>query len=120
MVTRVARSWMIPLVVLVSLVVPFQSAAAKPKKPTTVVALTFDDGYNTHVTAAGILAKHHMHGTFYVNSARIGDSHHLSLEQLKKIAKAGNEIGGHTLHHPHLTTLGLEDLYSEICDDRRA
>src|SRR5262245_61650750 len=120
MVVRVARSWMIPLIVLVSLVVPYQSAAAKPKKPTTIVALTFDDGDRTHVTAASLLAKRGMHGTFYINSSRVGDSEHLSLKQIKKIAAAGNEIGGHTLDHPHLTMLGPEDLYREICDDRAA
>ncbi|MBO3744585.1 polysaccharide deacetylase family protein [Streptosporangiaceae bacterium NEAU-GS5] len=118
MVVRVARSWMIPLIVLVSLVVPYQAAAAKPKKPTTIVALTFDDGDKTHVTAAGLLAKRGLHGTFYINSARVGDSEHMTLKQIKKIAAAGNEIGGHTLDHPHLTMLGPEELYAEICDDR--
>ena len=84
----------------------------------TVVSLTFDDGWANQATAASALAAHGMKGTFYVNTNAIGTADHLSWAQLEAFDAAGNEIGGHTLNHPDLTTLSATNAQHEICDDR--
>ncbi|MEZ0073927.1 polysaccharide deacetylase family protein [Planotetraspora sp. GP83] len=89
-------------------------------KVTTVVALTFDDGDASHVRVARLLKSRGMAGTFYVNSAQIGTAGKLTRAQLAAIARAGHEIGGHTLTHPKLPELTPAEQRAEICDDRRA
>jgi Polysaccharide deacetylase/Chitobiase/beta-hexosaminidase C-terminal domain/Bacterial Ig domain len=86
----------------------------------TVVSLTFDDGWDNQQTAYSMLAAHGLTGTFYVNSGDIGQPGHLSWDQLTTFNAAGNEIGGHTLTHPDLTTLTSTQAQHEICDDRTA
>ena len=62
-----------------------------------------------------------MHGTFFINSAEVGTSgFYMNWSQVHDIADAGNEIGGHTLHHPDLTTISAAEATTEICDDRTA
>ena len=39
--------------------------ARPPSGATTVVSLTFDDGYASQINAQRLLAQHHMNGTFY-------------------------------------------------------
>jgi peptidoglycan/xylan/chitin deacetylase (PgdA/CDA1 family) len=85
-----------------------------------VVSLTFDDGWDSQQTAATMLAAHGMKGTFYVNSSNIGQPGDLTWPQLTAFNAAGNEIGGHTLTHPDLTTLTASQAQHEICDDRTA
>lgn len=84
------------------------------------VVLTFDDGTADHLAAAGMLSRRGLKGTFYVNSGRLGRRGFLSVAALRAIAKEGHEIGGHTLHHPHLSETFDATQQTEICDDRRA
>ncbi|GAA3154911.1 hypothetical protein GCM10010466_52330 [Planomonospora alba] len=115
------------LAILTALALPALSgapaAAAAPKKPVkprTIVALTFDDGDATHVAAARMLQRHGMRGTFYVNSRTIGDDGKLTERQLTALARAGHEIGGHTLNHVRLDELLPDEQRTQICEDRRA
>ena len=96
------------------------SAGASPAaSPHLVVSLTFDDGYDNHATAAGpILAAHGMVGTFFVPSGFVGTSGYMTWAQVSGLAAAGNEIGGHTIHHYDLTTVSTAVAEQEICGDR--
>jgi peptidoglycan/xylan/chitin deacetylase (PgdA/CDA1 family) len=85
---------------------------------TVTVSLTFDDGWDSQQTAATMLAAHGLKGTFYVNSPIIDQAGSLTWSQLTTFNAAGNEIGGHTLTHPDLTTLTSTQAQHEICDDR--
>ena len=89
---------------------------------TTVVSLTFDDGQVSQLAAVPILQAHGMTGTFYVNSGLMGwDSrYYMTWSQLKGVADAGNEIGGHTVRHDDLTGLSPEQAAGAVCDDRAA
>ncbi|MER5318544.1 polysaccharide deacetylase family protein [Streptosporangium roseum] len=95
-------------------------SAKPPKKVTTVVSLTFDDGDATHTATARMLEKRGMRGTFYINTDTIGRDAKLTRRELAAIAKAGHEIGGHTLTHIRLTELTRSEQRTQICDDRRA
>jgi peptidoglycan/xylan/chitin deacetylase (PgdA/CDA1 family) len=85
----------------------------------TVVSLTFDDGSASQYSTLSMLSAHGMNGTYYVNSALLGSSsYYMTWSQVHDLYNAGNEIGGHTLHHKNLTTLSTAAATTEVCDDR--
>jgi peptidoglycan/xylan/chitin deacetylase (PgdA/CDA1 family) len=86
--------------------------------PPTVVSLTFDDGNADQMTAVPVLQQHGMHGTFYVISGSVGAPNYVTRANLATIAQAGNEIGGHTVSHPDLTTVPLDEARRQVCNDR--
>jgi len=60
-----------------------------------------------------------MVGTYYINSAMVGSSsYYMPWSQIHELANAGNEIGGHTLHHTNLTTVSASTATTEVCQDR--
>jgi hypothetical protein len=60
-------------------------------------------------------------GTYYINSAMVGSSgYYMTWSQIHDIAAAGNEIGGHTLHHVNLNNVDESTARTEVCDDRSA
>ncbi|WP_164009529.1 polysaccharide deacetylase family protein [Pyxidicoccus trucidator] len=85
-----------------------------------IVSLNFDDCLSSQLQAASMLEARGMRGTFFINSARLGMSGRLTLDQVRALRDAGHEIGGHTLTHPRLTTLSADDQRKEICNDRVA
>jgi Polysaccharide deacetylase len=48
-----------------------------------------------------------MHATFFVNSGFVEDSAHMTWEQLRALAAAGNEIAGHTLNPVDLKPMAV-------------
>ncbi|GAA0540666.1 hypothetical protein GCM10011581_38110 [Saccharopolyspora subtropica] len=91
---------------------------ARPAAPRTVVTFTVDDGSVSQTVGARILSKYRMRGTFYVSSGAIGTPGYLSMDDLRAIAAAGHEIGGHTVNHPDLATVSIQEARREICQDR--
>jgi peptidoglycan/xylan/chitin deacetylase (PgdA/CDA1 family) len=59
-----------------------------------------------------------MHATYFVNTAVVGDSAHMTWEQLRQLASRGNEIAGHTLHHVNLKPMKTAEARLEVCQDR--
>jgi peptidoglycan/xylan/chitin deacetylase (PgdA/CDA1 family) len=97
-------------------------ASIAPAHATTapvVVTIQFDDGYADQYAALAMLSAHGMNATFYVNTGYTGDADRLSWQQLTDLYAAGNEIGGHTLHHTNVKKLKLGPATIEICDDRQ-
>src|SRR5690349_2599891 len=84
----------------------------------TVVSITFDDGRASNLSAARMLTAHGLNGTFFINSANIGKTGYLTLADLDSMAVTNHEIGGHTLTHPDLDSLSLQDVRAQVCDDR--
>jgi peptidoglycan/xylan/chitin deacetylase (PgdA/CDA1 family) len=85
-----------------------------------VVSLTFDDGHSSQPVTGTLLQSHGMTGTYYINSAMVGSSsYYMNWTQIHALADAGNEIGGHTLHHTNLTTVNTSTATTEVCDDRQ-
>jgi hypothetical protein len=100
---------------LVSLALGFPGVASGAQ---TVVSITFDDGWDSQSIAASELTAHGMTGTFYVNSPKINQPGYLTWAQLTAFNAVGNEVGGHSLTHPDLTTLTSTAAQHEVCDDR--
>jgi peptidoglycan/xylan/chitin deacetylase (PgdA/CDA1 family) len=108
-----------------------------PAKP---VVLTFDDGFANQMEAFALLQEYHMKATFYIINAsaksrwcigagrRAGDplqppegcgDAYLSWDQVRLLDSSGLiTIGGHTMDHENLATLGDEDARAEIVDSK--
>src|SRR4051794_19083048 len=102
------------LAVVALLAVPLGARAAS-----TTVSIQFDDGRGEHAVRA-ILAKHHVHATFFINTGYVGTPDHFTWKDLHDLAADGNEIAGHTLTHRDLATLSPAEQRREICGDRAA
>jgi titin len=91
-----------------------------PVVPRTIVSIEFDDNVGTQFQALQMLQDHGMHATFYVNSGLTPDDNgwRMNWTQLRQLAAAGNEIGGHSWDHADLTKMTADQQRHEICDDR--
>jgi len=86
----------------------------------TVVSITFDDGQASQYSTLPMLRSHGMSATFYVNSGLVGSSNnYMGWQQILQLANAGNEIGGHTVHHVILNQVSAATARQEICGDRK-
>jgi endoglucanase len=89
-----------------------------PPGPQTVVSIQVDDGVADQIDTLPILNAHGMHATYFVNTGVIGDSAHMTWEQLQQLDAAGNELAGHTLTHANLKPMKTADARLEVCQDR--
>ena len=101
-------------------VVPIVANTARPAGATapTIVSLNFDDGFASQSVAPSMLDAHGMKGTFYVNSNTIGIGGFLSWANLTAYQADGHEIAGHTLDHLDLSTISLDQVNAQVCQDR--
>ena len=113
---RARWSLLAALVLGLAAAVPLPSAAQEA--PSTIVSFTLDDGTDTQPVAADILTKHRMRGTFYVASGSVGTTGYINHDDLRRMADAGHEIGGHTVHHPDLVSTRPNETRRQICHDR--
>lgn len=111
------------------LVSAFKGIGQLPKKP---LILTFDDGYqDNYLYAFPILKEYNLIATIFLVSRHIGGSNQwdktpqeeaiklLSIEEIKEMAEYGISFGAHTLTHPHLPQLSLEEAYQEISQSKK-
>lgn len=86
------------------------------KKP---IVLTFDDGYEDAYTAAfPVLKKYEFSGTFFIIEDYVSRENHLNNEQIAEMKTAGMEFGSHTLSHPDLTKITLDEARRQIFDSK--
>lgn len=87
-----------------------------PKKP---IIISFDDALPGQRLALDMLKAREMPATFFIASDLVGDAVHLNWTDVRAIAAAGMEIGGHTAHHTHVSELDETGLENEIVGDKR-
>src|SRR5262249_29617367 len=91
-----------------------QPPEAGPTAATTV-SLTFDDNTSDQSQVRSMLSSHGMHGTLFVNSGTVGStSSYLSWSQVSGFAADGNEIGGHTASHAHLSQVSTAEATRQV------
>jgi peptidoglycan/xylan/chitin deacetylase (PgdA/CDA1 family) len=91
--------------------------------PPRPVLITFDDGYEgVHRHALPVLAKHGFASTLFVSTGWIKGAHDtgggldtmLDWDQVRELAAADVEIGGHSHTHPQLDQLDDDSLRYEL------
>ena len=93
------------------------------------IALTFDDGFSDFATVvAPLLLERGYAATLYVVAGDIGDEPNwlpdpsgriVNRQELRQIHDAGFEIGSHSLTHPQLDILSVDDARHEIVESKR-
>ncbi|GGZ06789.1 polysaccharide deacetylase family protein [Streptomyces poonensis] len=98
----------------------WRSGGPLPERP---VLITFDDGYEgVHRHCLPVLTEHGFRASLFVSTAWIKGAHDngaapdamLDWEQVRRLADAGVEIGGHSHAHPQLDQLTDDELWSEV------
>jgi peptidoglycan/xylan/chitin deacetylase (PgdA/CDA1 family) len=85
-----------------------------------LVALTFDDGDETHFSEAWPeLRAREMSATCFVITTRVGTAGYASWGQLREMAAAGLSIQSHTATHPLLSELSHDEVFRELRDSRQ-
>ncbi|WP_165360647.1 polysaccharide deacetylase family protein [Candidatus Chloroploca sp. Khr17] len=83
--------------------------------PARAVALTFDDGYlDAYTEALPRLVAYGSTATFYIVSDFIGRPGYMGWEELRALRDAGMEIGAHSVNHPDLTRMRLDELRDQV------
>ena len=99
-------------------------AAARPK---VVVTFAWGGGLADQMASLPIFRRYGMRATYFVPSGLVctlgqaqcaKNSRYLTLADVRKIAAAGDEIGGLSVTHQQLTTMPAAEARREICDDR--
>lgn len=77
-----------------------------------MIALTFDDGPNPATTPQILdtLKRHNAKATFFILGQNIPGNEAI----LKRIVSEGHEVANHTMTHPNLTSLSVEQIRQEI------
>lgn len=84
---------------------------------------SWDDGSIHDKRMAELMSKYDIETTFYVpvmwqKVNTLKRRYSLSLDELQEIAKV-HTIGSHTISHPHLTAIQIDDAYTEIYDSKK-
>ncbi len=89
-----------------------------------LISFTFDDCYSSCMQhTPEILSRHGARGTFYAVPAHVGGSSEWDGETARALAdwdvlaaaeRAGHEVANHTLGHPHLDALEIDDQRRQI------
>lgn len=81
-----------------------------PNSTKCCVTLTYDDGLNSHLDhAVSMLNAHGLKATFYPHI--MSKNFQKRFSEWAEVAKAGHEIGNHTVFHPCKKQIGLSDEY---------
>jgi peptidoglycan/xylan/chitin deacetylase (PgdA/CDA1 family) len=110
------------------------SAAQTPAPPArgtaparTIVTFAWGGGNASQMPSLPLFRQYGMHATYYIPSGLVcfpstttncATSQYLTLADIRKIAAAGNEIGGLTVDHLPLETMPTAEVKREICNDR--
>jgi peptidoglycan/xylan/chitin deacetylase (PgdA/CDA1 family) len=84
------------------------------------VAITFDDGAETDLIAAGpVLKEAGFQATFYVTVGFLGKRGYMSASQVRALSSQGFEIGCHSMTHAYLSDLDSRGLRREVVEAKQ-
>jgi hypothetical protein len=90
-----------------------------PQGKRKALVLSYDDGSEHDRHLIEILNHYGLHGTFHLNSGKLGAAHHVSRQEINSLY-AGHEVACHTVSHCDLTSLSAAEIRSEVEYDKRA
>mgnify|MGYP005849589707 CR=1 FL=1 len=86
------------------------------KKP---IVFTFDDGYlDAYTQAFPVLKKYGFIGTFFIIKDYVDRENYLTGEKIREMEEAKMEFGSHTLTHPDLTKISINEARRQIFDSK--
>jgi hypothetical protein len=98
------------------------------------ISISFDDGFKNSIAAANIMREFDIKACFFLCGSMIGETDYykikefchsrlhqlpidfLSWDEVDRLLREGHEIGSHTMNHPDLAQLPVEQVKSEIVD----
>lgn len=85
-----------------------------------IVTTSWDDGHKIDFRLADLMKKYNLTGTFYISplDREIPEADRLTDDEIKKLSD-GFEIGAHTMTHPRLSTISLEEAEKEISGSKK-
>ncbi len=86
------------------------------------VAITFDDAYDDTPRAVELLRERRLLASVYVTTGQIDSGAMIRREQLEQLARWPEtvELGAHTVTHPPLDELDIEEIRREVSDSKQA
>ncbi len=113
---RIQLLWAAALLAAITVITGgLQAVPARAATSTTVVSLTFDNGWADQMTAAADMEAAGMAGTFYVISGWIGLPDLMSMSSLDTLVSDGDEIGGKTVDNTDLPAVSGAEAEREVC-----
>lgn len=87
-----------------------------------MVGITFDDAYEDTPRAVELLRERGLRASVYVTTGQIGSGPMIRREQLERLARQPEtvELGAHTVNHPPLDELSIEEIRREVSDSKQA
>jgi peptidoglycan/xylan/chitin deacetylase (PgdA/CDA1 family) len=112
-----------PRTLCCALAVCLAGASARAYTPfnAPMVTITLDDGYQSQFDLARpALNQRGLKSTYFLISQPIQQSWsgYLTLAEAKTLAAEGNEIGDHTVTHPHLPQLSVSQIDAELTNSK--
>jgi peptidoglycan/xylan/chitin deacetylase (PgdA/CDA1 family) len=107
-----------------------QTRSGRPL-PRRTVAVTFDDCYRDNLGAARVLAEYGLPACFFLPTAYVGtervfpwDAHlprldNLTWDDVREMAGLGFEIGSHSVNHPDMARIPLDEARRELVESKR-
>ncbi len=110
------HAWDYTTITTTMLAEAIREGAELPPRP---VLITFDDGnLDNYTNAYPLMQVYGFTGVLYIVGNYIGVDNYLNTAQIKEMARAGWEIGSHTMNHHDLTKLSDLQKQDEIAGSR--
>ena len=86
------------------------------------VAITFDDAYDDTPRAVELLRERGLRASVYVTTGQVDTGAMIRRKQLAQLARQPEtvELGAHTVTHPPLDELDIEEIKREVSDSKQA
>ncbi|MEI6579462.1 MAG: polysaccharide deacetylase family protein [Eubacteriales bacterium] len=83
-----------------------------------ILTMSYDDGHDTDRKLVEIFNKNGIKGTFYINSGTLKEPKTINKAELAELYR-GHEVAVHTVSHPHLERMPLQNVVQEVIQDRQ-
>jgi glycosyltransferase involved in cell wall biosynthesis len=95
-----------------------KNLSAYPPGDGLIVTTSWDDGTISDLTLSTLLEEFSINGTFYVSNRQHYLERSLTLDEIRVLGKK-HEIGAHTINHPRLDRLSIEEATREIVESKK-